>query len=151
MIPAKSQMVDGSFGTLNTKRSFQIHMFLLHWTILFSGWMDLFAVMYYFLSTVTQKDLSDVTYLFLSTVTQSELSFYWEKIFHCHILFFVHCHLQKRSHIFSFYQQSQECLGFIFLKKFSVFFRFQLIQLCVRICPIPLVRTIEVHSTSVTH
>ena len=60
MIPAKSQMVDGSFGTLNTKRSFQIHMFLLHWTILFSGWMDLFAVTYYFLSTVTQKDLFPV-------------------------------------------------------------------------------------------
>ena len=40
-----------------TKRSFEINLFLLHWTTLFSGWMDLFSVMYYFLSTVTLKDL----------------------------------------------------------------------------------------------
>ena len=60
-------MVDGSFGTLNTKRSFQIHgsffchVFIFcplsHQKILSLSQKDLFIVTYYFLSTVTLKDL----------------------------------------------------------------------------------------------
>src|ERR1700749_3869315 len=60
-------MVDGSFGTLDTKGSFQIHgsffchVFIFcplsHQKILSLSQKDLFIVTYYFLSTVTLKDL----------------------------------------------------------------------------------------------
>ena len=159
MIPAKSQVVDGSFGTLHTKRSFQIHMFLLHWTILFSGWMDLFSVTYYFLSTVTLKDLFPVykkiflmsriyfcplshdqnypsigkrsfivTYYFLSTVTCTDLFFRSERSFTCHVLFFVHCHVSKRSfqgHVSFFFTKSHRSVWGPYFKEIQSVFFFQ--------------------------
>ena len=71
--------MDGSFLTLIRKRFFQYHMFLLPWRILFFSRMDLLAVTYYFLSTVTKKDLFCVP----------------ERFLFCHILFFIHCHKKK--------------------------------------------------------
>ena len=133
-------MVDGSFWTLNTKRSFRNHMFLLHWTILFSCWMDLFAVKYYFLSTVTLKDLfPGLKKIFpLSRIIFCPLShkrifsllykkiFFMSRIYFCPVshwkIFFL---LLKRSflcHIICFCSKVTEVSGVLILKKNQSYF-----------------------------
>jgi hypothetical protein len=135
-------MVDGSFWTLNTKRSFQMDgsfcchvLFFVHCHTKRSFpciQKDLFIVTYYFLSTVTQKDLfpaykkifSLSRIIFCPPSHKRIFSLNTKRSFHCHVLFFVHCHTKRSFSFFwkdlfsvtpfFFVPESQECLGSLF-------------------------------------